>query len=64
MNAKEIVQNRMHNANVEEHTTLSGVKNWYVVNGDEYVPFAKGETEERAWSVAKEILLDREQAEG
>lgn len=64
MNAEEIVKNRMPNAVIEEHTTLSGTKSWYIVDDGAYSPFAKGETKEKAWSVAKEILLDKEQSEG
>lgn len=64
MNAEGIVKNRMPNAVVEEHTTLSGVKNWYIVDGESCVPFANGSTEDKAWSAAKEILLDNEQADG
>ena len=64
MSSEEIVKNRMPNAVVEEHTTIGGVKNWYVVDGDSFTPFAKGVNEDKAWSAAKEILLEQEQSEG
>lgn len=60
MKAKDFVKSKVPNARAERHKTNGNRTYWLIRDGKAFMYMAEGETESKAWTNAKEKIIQTE----